>query len=379
MRILELNKSLYPGGAERFIVDLSNKLAEIDGNEVYVCTYINEQKSINSFYRTQLGNKVKVQNIPCDGKITSKLKLILSIYRLIKTIKPDVVHCHLSSFHFVVIPALLNHKPVYVNTIHNLAEKDIKPGLDKFIKKIMYRIKVKPVTISPTCYDSFTTYMGFNTSIMIENGCREIEKTSRFQDVIREVNTYKISQNTKVFINVARICPQKNHTLLVKSFNNIIEKGFDAVLLIIGASNADHNLTEKLMTYNLSGRIHFLGTKDNVADYLFASDAFCLSSLWEGAPISLLEAGFAGCYPLCTPVGGCKDTITSEEWGMLSKDMSVEAYTDIMEKFIKMPIHDRKHIEELYKGRYLMEVCAKKYQTLFAKMTESVSSLCKQC
>lgn len=372
MRILELNQSLYPGGAERFIVDLSNKLAEIEGNEVYVCTYIDERKPINSFYRAQLSNKVKVRNIPCDGKITSKLNLILSIYRLIKTIKPDVVHCHLSSFHFVVIPALLNHKPVYVNTIHNLAEKDIKPGLDKFIKKIMYRIGVKPVTISPTCYDSFTTYMGFNTSIMIENGCREIEKTSRFRDVEHEVNSYKISQSTKVFINVARICPQKNHSLLVKSFNNIIEKGFDAILLIIGAANADHNLTEKLKVYNSSGRIHFLGTKDNVADYLFASDAFCLSSLWEGAPISLLEAGFAGCYPLCTPVGGCKDTIISEEWGMLSKDMSVEAYTEMMEKFMGKSLHDRKHITELYKDRYLMEVCARKYQMLFMKMMKSV-------
>lgn len=365
MKILELNKSLYPGGAERFIVDLSNELAKIEGNEIYVCTYMDERISRNSFYRSQLCDKVKFKNISCDNHFFSKIKLIFSIYKLIKKINPDVVHCHLSSFNFVVLPALLNRKPFYVNTLHNLAEKNIRPGLDKFIKKIMYRLNIKPVTISPLCYESFTHYMGFNSSVMIENGCREIEKSSKFNDVFNEVESYKFSKNTKVFINVARMHPQKNHLLLVESFNRLIDSGYDAILLIIGSLDVDSRLTEEVMKCNRTERVHFLGTKENVSDYLFTSDAFCLSSLWEGAPISLLEAGFAGCYPLCTPVGGCKDTIINNEWGLLSEDLSVEAYTNMLQEYMIRSPHERSHISTLYKSKYLMKVCAKKYQTLF--------------
>lgn len=371
MKILELNKSFYPGGAERFIVDLSNELAKIEENDVYVCTYADERNPRNSFYRSQVDKKVEIINIPCYGHLFSKIKLVFSIYRLIRNLKPDVVHCHLSSFNFIVLPALLNHKPFYVNTLHNLAEKNIKPGLDKFIKKIMYRAGVKPVTISPLCYKSFTDYMGFNTSVMIENGCREIQKTSKFNDVINEIESYKFSKNTKVFINVARMHPQKNHQLLIESFNRLIDRGFDAILLIIGSLDVDSTYTKKVMKSNHTDRVHFLGTKENVPDYLFASDAFCLSSLWEGAPISLLEAGFAGCYPLCTPVGGCKDTIINNEWGMLSKDLSVESYTEMLQEYMEQQFYDRNRISNLYKGKYLMKECATKYQNLFKNYIQS--------
>lgn len=371
MKILELNKSLYPGGAERFIVDLSNELSKIEDNKVYLYTYMNESIPRNSFYRSQLRDKVNVKNIPCNNSLLSKLKLIFSIYKLINELKPDVVHCHLSSFNFIVLPALLNHKPFYVNTLHNLAEKNIKPGLDKFIKKIMYRAGIKPVTISPLCYKSFTDYMGFNTSVMIENGCREIQKTSKFNDVINEIESYKFSKNTKVFINVARMHPQKNHQLLIESFNRLIDRGFDAILLIIGSLDVDSTYTKKVMKSNHTDRVHFLGTKENVPDYLFASDAFCLSSLWEGAPISLLEAGFAGCYPLCTPVGGCKDTIINNEWGMLSKDLSVDSYTEMLQEYMEQQFYDRNRISNLYKGKYLMKECATKYQNLFKNYIQS--------
>lgn len=365
MKILELNKSLYPGGAERFIVDLSNELAKIVGNEVYVCTYMDKSNPKNSFYSSQLDDKIKVINIPCSNRVYDKLKLIFSIYKLIKDLKPDVVHCHLTSFNFIVMPALLYSKAKYFNTLHNLAEKDIKPGIEKLIKKIMYRRNIKPITISPLCYDSFTDYMGFNTSVMIDNGCRPIEKTPKYNAVSNEIDSYKRSPNTTVFINVARIHSQKNHMLLIESFNRIIEMGYDAILLIIGALDIDSDLTKRIMQNNRTNRIYFLGTKENVSDYLFKSDAFCLSSSWEGAPISLLEAGFAGCYPLCTPVGGCKDSIINEEWGMLSKDLSVEAYVNMLQNYLQNPPLNREHIAALYRNKYLMKECAKKYQDLF--------------
>ena len=45
---------------------------------------------------------------------------------------------------------------------------------------------------------------------------------------------------------------------------------------------------------------------------MYLSDAFCLTSVYEGLPISLLEAISCGCVPVCTPVGGITEVVHHE-------------------------------------------------------------------
>lgn len=365
MKILEINQWLAPGGGERFIVDLSNELSARNGIEVYVCTYMDDKDRDNGFYKSQLSPKVHYVNLKGKQNTWSKIKMLFSVLLLIFKIRPDIVHCHLSAFYFVLIPSIIFRNIKFVNTIHNLASKDIKPGFEKCLKKIAYRYFIHPVTISPMCYESFMQYMGFNTSTLIDNGCREIKITQKFDGVRNEILSYKRTDKTKVLINVARIFPQKNQKLLVESFNILINQGYDAILLILGSMTSCPALAEELKRINHTDRVYFLGSKDNVPDYLYNSDAFCLSSSYEGAPISLLEAGFAGCYPLCTPVGGCKDTIIDRNWGLLSKDLSTDSYVKMLIDYMEKGCPSREKISNLYQSKYTMRECANKYINLF--------------
>lgn len=363
MKILEVNRWLAPGGGERFIVDLSNELAK--NNEVYVCTYIDDTIGNNSFYKSQLNHNVNYVNLGGKLGVFNQLINMYKVFKYILKLKPDVVHCHLSGFYMCVLPSLFFRKIKFVNTLHNVAHKNIKPGIEKILKGGIYRFFIKAVTISPTCYNSFTNYMKFNNTIMIDNGCRNIHKTEKYEYVKNEIESYKITSKTKVFVNVARLHPQKNHQLLVRAFNILIGKGYDVVLLIIGSLDGYPKIFNELNELIESDRIHLMGTRNNVQDYLYCCDAFCLSSRWEGAPISLLEAGFAGCYPICTPAGGCVDDILDERWGLLSKDFSVEEYVNTIEKFMKMDVPSKENISFLYKSRFSMEKCKDKYVSLF--------------
>jgi len=363
MKILEINRWLAPGGGERFVVDLSNELTKINGNEVHVCTYIDDDLDRASFYRKELNEKIHYTNLKGKmGPLNQMLNLI-KVFRFILKIRPDVVHCHLSAFYMCVLPCLLLRKIKFVNTLHNVAEKNIKPGGEKIIKGFMYRHGMLAITISPLCYRSFTEYMKFNNTIMIDNGCREIVRTNEFKKVSKEICAYKKTANTKVFVNVARFHPQKNHLLLVNTFNAFVEKGYDAILLIIG--DGDEKIKEIVGKTIKNDRIYLLGQKNNVPDYLFNSDAFCLSSKWEGAPISLLEAGFAGCYPIATPAGGCVDDIPSNDWGYLSKDFSETEFLKGLEYFMSNKIPSREKISSLYKSKFSMSACAQKYMEIF--------------
>ncbi len=367
MRILELNRWLIPGGGERFIVDLSNELAKIEGNEVCLCTYIREDINKGDFYKPEIDSSVIYRNLNGRLGFVNQIINVFRVFLFILKWKPDVVHCHLSAFYMCVLPCLLLRRIKFVNTLHNVAEKNIKPGFEKKLKAFMYRHGMQAVTISPICYRSFSDYMGFNTSVMIDNGCRDIRKTEKYNDVCMEVQSYKKTAETKVFINVARFSPQKNHPLLIETFNRLADKGFDIILLIIGSYVDYPEDFDKIKSLVRTDRIHLLGHKNNVPDYLYNSDAFSLSSKWEGAPISLLEAGFAGCYPVCTPAGGCVDDICSDEWGLLSKDFSIDEFEKAVVRYLQMEPPSRESISALFRGKFSMKACAQKYMGLFVK------------
>ena len=84
----------------------------------------------------------------------------------------------------------------------------------------------------------------------------------------------------------------------------------------------------------LNERIIYLGERSDVRDLLAESDAFCLPSIWEGMPVTLLEALSVGCITICSPVGGIPEVITNGENGFLSSDSSEEAYYKALKSFV---------------------------------------------
>ena len=361
MKILQIVQGLAPGGAERFVVDLSNELAKT--NDVYLFTWKRSGKG--DFYRSQVQDNV--HQISLDKPMTLMTKVYIAIYviRLILRIRPDVVQVHCQAFPYIIIPSLLLRQSRYFYTVHNLAANDTKPGVSTWIRKKFLYINIHAVTISKICSDSFKDYYGYSDYATIENGCRNIHTSDHLEDVQQEIASYRKSPNTKVFLNVARVVKEKNQVTLTKIFNKLIDKGFDVVILMIGNKELDPQITKDIMaTIKYPDRIKLMGTRNNIPDYLHEVDYFCLPSLWEGLPISLLEAGMSGVYPVVTPVGGMPDVIKNKQWGMLSKDTSEEAFEEAIKKALALKI-DKEELSKLYNASYSMRGCADKYIHLY--------------
>lgn len=362
MKILELSPTLLPGGAERFTVDLTNELAKTNDVTLFVL-----RKFRNSdFYRNEISSKVKyIEWHGSLSKISKLLQLFKVLFFVIK-LKPDIVHAHTVGINWLLLPSLLYPRAKYYFTIHNLADQECTTKLGFIIRNFLFRRNVRAITISDICEQSFQTFFGFFSFEKIDNGCRNLYVSNKLQDVEKEINAFKVDDKTKVFLNIARIMPQKNHQLLINSFNKFVEKGYNSILLIIGDYKCFPNLKKELDSIVKTDRIHFLGTRDNVSDYLYISDYFCLSSAWEGLPISLLEAGLLGCYPISTPAGGVVDIIKNNKWGILSTDFSQESFLEALINAYKTK-YDRSEIVNLYKNKYSMKICAEKYINAFMK------------
>ena len=362
MKILEIIEGLGPGGAQRFVVDLSNELSK--GNNVSLLSFIKKNRS--DFYEPELSKNVKHLKYKYALTGINTIKIALRICRDIKRIKPDIVHLHSRAFAYCIVASLLFPRIKFYYTVHNVADKDAGNGMGAKLRKFFLKRTIRPVTISNYCEQTFKKFYKYDSKGVIENGCRELSPTPQSEHVTKEIERLKPTPRTKVYCCIARFMVQKNHELLIESFNKVIDDGEDVLLLLIGDDTSQHAERANSLKKSVKNpeRIIFLGAKHNVVDYLYNSDYFVLSSSWEGLPITILEAGLSGCYTVSTPVGGVPDVIDSESIGLLSDDLSFDSFVKVIRKSLTMT-YSRDAIKKYFESKYTMAKCANKYIELF--------------
>lgn len=363
MKILQIIAHLSSGGGERFVVDLVNEQSRNLENQVKLLTVKKDSIEKYSFYKKELSDRVAYH---CLNEDRFSLRTLWKVYRFVKKEAPDVVHIHLSSSFRVSLFALFFYrKPLYVQTLHGRADQQYNNYIEYLIKRFLYSYSwVKLITISDDNDKSFKRIFHTNSKGIIYNGRAKliIEDKEKVKD---EINRYKMDADTLVIIHVARYSPVKNQKVLINSFNNIIKKGANAILLVIGYG---FDFEEGKEIKDMAGKnIFFLGLKQYVADYLLNSDAFVLSSLHEAMPISLIEALACGCIPLSTPVSGCVDIINNGVNGFLADDFTQESLEEMLERFIANHDKiDRNQLIELYKNKFSMKECVQQYINFYS-------------
>ncbi len=366
MRILEIHHNLNGGGSQHFMVDLSNELSKTD--EVHIVTVKDDRihPEICRFYYEDLKTNVKYHNLRCRNGFS--LETEWRIFQFIKKTRPDVVHLHDASMPAFCAIALfmLSHQCVFFQTIHS----DLHNGYEGFFNKfILFGLlgrfrRIRFVSLSRTNYNQFTKAYPYADFTHIDNGRAPLEKTEEFDNVKREIEGFKSSNDTRIIIHVGRCDAVKNQKLLVEAFVNISRKRHDIELVIIGGKY-DNSLGQELRRL-ANEHVHFLGIKKNISDYMFCSDLFVLSSQYEGMPITLIEASLAGLPAVSTPVSGSLDIIKNGVNGFVSKDHSLEEYQNSLEDaLMHIDVLKKNACDMQTKSPYTIKECARKYRQLF--------------
>lgn len=94
-------------------------------------------------------------------------------------------------------------------------------------------------------------------------------------------------------LTVARFTEQKGHRLLLDAVPDIVRAFPEACFLWAGVGPLEGELGARIAAERLDRHVRLLGHRDDVPDLLAASDIYVLPSLFEGLPLSLLEAHFA--------------------------------------------------------------------------------------
>ena len=365
MKILEVVFDFSPGGAERFAVDLTNELSKANEVTIMAIKDVSACPERKLFYASELADRVTYKNVGI-GKGYS-IRKVIKIYKAIKREKADIVHLHgLRMPHYCILAIfLLNRKMKFYQTIHS----DIHNGYDSLfyrflVKTFGYQQRMGFVALSKTNYRDMLEIYPKIKGVCIANGRAPIVPTDRFDETREEIASYKSAADSRIYLHVARCSPVKNQTLLVEAFGKFVEKGYHADLIIIG-SNFESELGKSIQAKAVNN-VHFIGTRKNVGDYMLHADAFCLSSDFEGMPITMLEASLVGLPIVSTPVCGAVDIIENKVNGVLSEGHTVGEYLDALEYSYHHLCELRQHSLKMKdNSAYTIENCARKYMDFF--------------
>lgn len=357
MRILQVIPSLGSGGAEKFVVDLSNELAK-QGHDVTLVTLFDVTESC---MLEQFVDRTLIKRVCLHKKTGLDLKCYISLLRAIQQFNPDVVHAHVGAIKYIAYSVICYRKCKYYCTIHSEAKREAGRNIELWSRKFLFNQKLATaVTISEESHNSFVSFYGYSTP-MIMNGC------SAYQD-----DDFKSTHHNDVdflFVHAGRLQRVKNQVMLVRVFSRLIDEGYRVRLLIMGRKEQS-DVYDEISKY-FSNNIVYLGEISNCRDYMNIADGFCLTSTMEGMPITIIEAMSVGCIPIVTPVGGCVNMISEKKNGFISKDVSEAGYYNSIVNMITTSQKELNRIKQncinSYETIYSISTSAKKYIELFNK------------
>lgn len=303
MRILHIIPWFGVGGAETMCETLSYELKS-SGHDVFIISLYTRDSVILERIKK---NNIKVFSL--DKKEGFDFKCLSRLKKLLIELKPDIIHTHLYAFKYAFL-ASRRLKTRIIHTVHNLAEKETT-RINRIFNYFYFRSKrVIVVALSGIIKSSIlkTYKINKNDIPTIFNGVN--------------FSKYDIKKNYSIghvfsFLHVGRFSNQKNHDCLIRSFSNLIKDCPNCRLNLIGIGENEKKIKVLVKELGLTDNVCFLGLQENVNKFMVESDAFILTSFYEGVPISLIEAMGSGLPCIVTRVGGMQEMIIDGSSGLL--------------------------------------------------------------
>lgn len=278
------------GGIEKIIYDLNKNISQ----QYKICNLcINNTSSIF--------NDIEVNSL-ISKKLNKAIKRnFLSVKKYQKFLKDnkfDILHIH-THWAFGYIWAFLGKKYVKKVIIHahnSKLDRDplkIKALINNIIKQIFYNKSYECIACSEKAGEFCFRKNKFE---IIYNGI-DSQKFKFDRDKRKSLrDKLNIKNNDIVIGHVGRFEQPKNHEFLIKVFQEVYKQNSNFYLIMIGKGSKLKDIQEKIEANELKDRVTIIEETQNIADFYNAFDFFCFPSLFEGFPISLLEAEYNGLY-----------------------------------------------------------------------------------
>lgn len=204
-----------------------------------------------------------------------------------------IVHVHQDCLSSVILKAAKNQGvPVRIAHSHSSSQdKNLK-----YLIKLFYKRQIPFfATELFACGKEAGDWMFSGAPYHIVNNAIDTRKYTycpeRGKKIRRQLG---IAPEAFVVGHVGRFDDVKNHTFLLDIFWELRKKNRDAVLLLVGEGDLRGEMERKAQTLGMHDSVIFTGMRTDVPDLMQAMDCFVFPSLYEGIPVTMIEAQAAG-------------------------------------------------------------------------------------
>lgn len=300
---------------------VSNSYSGAENVVCQIMAMFKDNSNIEMIYCSTDGEIRKALN---DRKITYTLMsepTVKEVKRVIKEIKPDIIHAHDMRASFLV--SLATRKIPFISHVHN--NNFNSRGIN--LKSILYlyaAVKAKHIF-----WVSKSSFKGYCFSKFLKKKSTILYNVISIDDVEKKAEL-SIEKNGYDVIYLGRLTEQKDPNRLLDVLKMIIDKKPDIRIGIIGTGDMEEIVRSRIKDENLSNNITYLGFMSNPYGLLKNSKVMIMTSLWEGTPMCALEAMSLGVPIVSTPTDGLKEIVEIGETGYLS-DNDDDLVTSILE------------------------------------------------
>lgn len=363
MNILHLIPFDVKGGAETFVIDLiKSQLLNKKINKIILFTFQTENNK-NKILTDINSSNFEHINVDFSFNFFNHLFVITKIFFILLCNNINVVHTHLISALYGPLLTIFFPSIKFLHTIHNQADKELGSTKNSIYYKLrkFYYYKITVISISESVKGSVYDYYNLKTQIIF-NGAKHLKR-------INNDHSFKKHNDSKILLAVGNTRIQKNFEFLIQAFR-IIKPDYFVKLFILGAL-VDEFENINIKKYENEG-VFFKGSVNNVQDYMKDADFLCMPSLYEGLPITLIEAKANNLLPVVTPVPGIVDMVTNSKDGFIAKNTSLDEYVIVLREALATDVdvldQMKKNGSDQYLSNFTIKNCAEKYYKLYTEL-----------
>jgi glycosyltransferase involved in cell wall biosynthesis len=229
--------------------------------------------------------------------------------RELRARRPDVFHAHLTwplACKFGLAGAIMARVPAIVATVHLYVEFPL--DLSIFVQQRM-------IVAGVGRYVAVSHEVAQRLIHKLHWPARKIQVIRNCVSATTECATHQPIERAgrPIILTVARLDEQKGHRYLLEAAAQVPEAQF----VLAGDGPLRTSLEAQAHSLGVEERVKFLGYRSDIADLLADCDVFVLPSLYEGLPLSILEAMSAGKPVIATHIGGTDEAVIAGETGLL--------------------------------------------------------------
>lgn len=343
IKLVYIISNLGIGGAQILLLNILKLIKESGSYEVSVITLNN---GIYTDTVRRMG--ISVFDLSCKNLVNPII--FVKIYKLLKKIRPDIVHTHLlkADFYGRISSRLAGIKNIvttyHTNTSSHKIENGEAKSINDYLDNISLRFshchiiavseKVKNYVIKKTenrCHNIVVIGNGINIDEFVFIDKEERRKLEK---------QFNLAPNDYLITCAGRLEVHKGVDFLIESLKDYIKKNNNIKILFIGTGNLEQYLMNYIIQNDLTDNIFLLGFKYDVNKFIQISDLVVVPSIVEGFGIIIIESMLCKVPVLASNAGGIPEIIKDKYNGYLFQSGNKQSLIESLEYIINQSDSD---------------------------------------